>query len=155
VLKRSRLFRTLYYVGPLLLWMGFIFTMSTDNGSAAHTRPVVNSLLRRLWPTVDKYLSAEQVDSVDWGIRKCAHVTEYAILGILASRAVAFGNPPLRSRKAALPLLIGVLYALSDEYHQSFVPSRGASIVDVFFDSFGVVTGVAISRTRFGSDKTK
>lgn len=39
-------------------------------------------------------------------------------------------------------MLVGVLYAASDEFHQSFVPGRGPSIVDVGIDSLGVLTGI-------------
>ncbi len=39
-------------------------------------------------------------------------------------------------------MLVGVLYAASDEFHQSFVPGRGPSIVDIGIDSLGVLTGI-------------
>ena len=39
-------------------------------------------------------------------------------------------------------MLVGALYAASDEFHQSFVPGRGPSIIDVGIDSLGVFTGI-------------
>jgi VanZ family protein len=93
---------------------------------------------------VDKYLSPAAIERINWNVRKTAHVSEYAVLAILAYRAVAFGNPRFRSRNVILPLLIGVLYAASDEYHQSFIPSRFACAQDVFYDTAGVFAGMIL-----------
>ena len=65
-------------------------------------------------------------------IRKCAHLTEYAMLALLLWRAV---RKPVKNdprpwiwREARLALLLVVLYAASDEFHQLFVPSRDAAV---------------------------
>ena len=121
--------------------MGLIFFLSTDRGSAENTTSTLNSILARLFPGVIRYLTLPQISRVDWNIRKTAHITEYTILTIWAFRAYSFGNPRFRSRVLVAALLTGVLYAASDEYHQSYVPSREACAADVFFDSFGVMTG--------------
>lgn len=139
--NRPAVFRALYYVGPLLLWMAFIYSMSTDRASTTNTTPVVHSLLDRLFPWLSDLLTAETRDRVDFNIRKAAHVTEYAIFAILAFRAVAFGNPHYRNRNTVVPILLGILYAASDEYHQSFYASRDGAAADVFYDTFGVITG--------------
>ena len=64
-------------------------------------------------------------------LRKCAHVTEYAILLL----ARAFG-------REAPALAAGVLYAVSDEVHQSFVSGRHASPIDVAIDTAGLLLGL-------------
>jgi VanZ family protein len=133
------------YVVPLLLWMAVIFFMSTPTGSADNTRPIVRSILRRLFPDVGRYLSAEQVDQVDIVIRKGAHVAEYTIFGLLAYRAFRFGRRDFKGRYPASAIALGLLYAASDEYHQSFFPSRGASPVDVMIDLAGVSVGTLFS----------
>jgi VanZ family protein len=66
-------------------------------------------------------------------LRKCAHVTEYAILGALLMRALEQPLPAWAT---------GVLYAVSDEVHQSFVRGRHAAPLDVAIDSVGVALGV-------------
>ncbi|MGH3134716.1 MAG: VanZ family protein [Gaiellaceae bacterium] len=71
----------------------------------------------------------------DLVLRKMAHVAEFALLGALLVRA---------SGKAGLALGLGVLYAVSDEIHQSFVPGRMGSAVDVAIDTLGVVCGVVL-----------
>lgn len=125
--------------------MSVIFFASTPTGSAENTRPVVHSILRRLFPDVIRYLTTEQIDQVDWIIRKGAHVTEYAILALLAYRAFRFGRPNFQHSYPAATLLLGAIYAASDEYHQSFFPSRGASVMDVLIDILGVAVGIALS----------
>lgn len=142
--KAPRLVRAAYYVAPLLVWMLLIFGLSTDAGSAERTKPAVGGILHRLFPGLAHRLTPAQVERVDWNIRKSAHVTEYAILAILAYRAVCFGNPTFRNRNVTLPFLIGVLYAASDEFHQSFYASRGAKAADVTFDTFGVTLGLLL-----------
>jgi VanZ family protein len=129
---------------PVLLWMGLIFFGSTDRGSAGHTMGFIEPFLRWLMPR----LSDASIDRLHFLIRKCAHITEYAILGGLAMRAIAAhckgcfaGN---RWRIAGGALVVAALYAASDEYHQSFVPSRGASVDDVCIDAFGASVGIGI-----------
>jgi VanZ family protein len=68
-------------------------------------------------------------------IRKCGHVGEYFIFGVLLFRAI---RAPVRGwdvRWAFLAILIAALYASSDEIHQIFVPTRGASIWDALLDT--------------------
>lgn len=74
-----------------------------------------------------------------------AHVAEYLVFGGLAFRVVrtylAGGAVPVL---AALALALSVLYGMSDEFHQSFVPNRDANWLDVGFDAVGAAIGVAL-----------
>jgi VanZ family protein len=71
----------------------------------------------------------------DTVLRKIAHTAEYAVLGLLLARAVT---------RTETALLLGVLYATSDEMHQSFVAGRRGSPVDVAIDALGVLCGIAL-----------
>jgi VanZ family protein len=71
----------------------------------------------------------------DLVLRKLAHAAEYAVLGLLLARAV---------RNASLAVALGVLYAISDEVHQSFVAGRQGSPLDVLVDAVGVTVGVLV-----------
>ena len=78
----------------------------------------------------------------DLVLRKLAHLTEYAVLGALLYRALA---------RPWLAILVGGLYAVSDEIHQHFVRGRHAAWYDVVIDTVGVTIGVVIwSRSRWG-----
>jgi len=76
---------------------------------------------------------------IDLFLKKVAHLLEYAVLAILLHRGV--GN-----EGGGWALLIGGLYAVSDEFHQSFVPGRDAALLDVAFDILGVLLGLYIAR---------
>ena len=81
--------------------------------------------------------------------RKIAHLTEYALLGLLAARAFR-GSPRegLRARWFLAALALVVVYALVDEYHQSFVPSRTGSIYDSLIDMTGGLAALLIAWRR-------
>ena len=72
----------------------------------------------------------------DLVLRKLAHATEYAVLGFLLARVVSI----------APALLIGVLYAVSDELHQTFVSGRHGAPRDVAIDAAGVAIGLLVHR---------
>jgi VanZ family protein len=77
----------------------------------------------------------------DLMFKKGAHVTVYAILYFLLFRAFHSTQPRQRAhggRACAYPAVIAVLYAISDEVHQSFVPFRNATVLDVIIDATGI-----------------
>lgn len=154
-MTRTKLGAFAYYVLPLLLWMLVIYSLSTDKASADVTRPAVGSIVERLFPWLKERLDYQFVDAVDYVVRKLGHVTEYLILAILAYRAFAFGSPRFRSRNIWLPYILCVLYASSDEFHQSFYASRGPSISDVFIDAGGAALGLLICVWRWVIDHLK
>lgn len=65
---------------------------------------------------------------IDFVVKKTAHVTEYAILFWLVWRA---------GKSLKLSLAITILYALTDEWHQTFIPGREGTLRDVGFDTIG------------------
>jgi VanZ family protein len=128
---------------PVALWMAFIFIGSTDLMSAEHTSRYLTPLL--LWLKPD--ISLETVAQIHFLVRKTAHLTEYAILAILLMRALREKATSLW-RGAAVVFVVAVLFALADEYHQSFVASRTSSLGDAAIDSAGVLLGIFIYRAR-------
>jgi VanZ family protein len=132
----------LRYWLPLLIWLGVIFLGSTDLMSAEHTSRFIVPFL--LWLKPD--MSPATIRSILFAVRKCAHVTEYAILALLLWRALR-SSPTLRVKMSTLfgeVLLACLLFAASDEFHQSFVKSRTPSIRDVVLDSAGAALGLLI-----------
>ncbi|HYY57302.1 MAG TPA: VanZ family protein [Pyrinomonadaceae bacterium] len=127
---------------PLLVWMALIFFFSTGELSASNTSRILRPLLLWLFPGI----SEERILLAHFITRKAAHFTEYAILALLAARAFSTSSRPLVRRGwfvAALTLV--VLYALSDEYHQSFVPSRTGSVYDSLIDMSGGTTALLLA----------
>ena len=127
--------------GPLLLWMALIFFFSTGELSASNTSRIVRPLILWLYPGT----SEETLDLVHFFVRKAGHFTEYAILALLAARAfLSTSQQPLRRHWFIVSLLVVVLYALSDEFHQTFVPSRTGSIYDSLIDMTGGLTALLL-----------
>jgi len=130
---------------PLLFWIAFISFASSGSFSASNTSLIVGPLLHWLFPNA----SPETLDVVHAIVRKIAHFLEYALLGVLAARAFR-GSPKAAVRGHWLVICVAliVFYALVDEYHQSFVPSRTASIYDSFIDMAGGLTAVVVVAWR-------
>ena len=77
-------------------------------------------------------------DRLDRVVKKGGHVLGYALLAIAYWRGLQF-----RTDRRWIAWLCAVLYAMSDELHQSFVPGRSASVWDVVvFDNLGALLGV-------------
>lgn len=105
---------------PALIWMGFIFYLSS----------VPN-------------LKTELGNFYDILLRKGAHIFEYFVLVVLLW--YAFSSIKIwRSAKFNLIFIISFLYAASDELHQSFVPTRSGNFVDLGVDSLGIVAGLVL-----------
>lgn len=119
--------------------MAIIFAGSSDLMSAEHTSRIIGPLFRWLFPTITPLALAR----IEFLIRKAAHVSEYAVLAVLFYRA--FVNTVFPSRRvlsAGVVLLSCAAYAASDEFHQSFIPSRTASLRDVMIDICGAMAAI-------------
>jgi VanZ family protein len=105
---------------PLFFWLLLIFICS-----CFHKTPIPPSRI------------------IPWD--KIAHATEYAILGYLAARAAYFaGVRWLQAHFMAVTIVFGFFYAISDEWHQYFVPGRSADPADAAADLIGVFLGCVI-----------
>ena len=134
--------RFVRYWMPAIVWMAVIFLGSTDMLSAAHTSRFLVPFLRWL----DPQISLAALNAIQFGIRKLAHLTEYAILAALLWRALR-GGTRWQAKMSILVFLTWIacaIFAASDEFHQSFVPSRTSSPVDVMIDVIGALIGLAI-----------
>ena len=132
----------LKYWLPLLVWLGVIFLGSTSLTSAEHTSRLIVPILLWLKPG----MSPKTIWIILVIMRKCAHVSEYAILALLLWRALRSG-PTLRTKLPTLfnaVLLACAVFAASDEFHQSFVKSRTPSVGDVLLDVVGALFGLLI-----------
>ena len=148
VLRHDRLWRYL----PLLLWIVFISFASTAEFSAVNTSTVLRPLVLWFLPTI----SEAKLATVHFILRKLGHFTEYAILAYLARRAfVSSSYDFLRRYWFQWALGLVVAYALLDEFHQSFVPSRTASIYDSLIDVAGGITVLLLMKLFRGGANSR
>ena len=124
---------------PVLLWMVFIFIGSTDLMSAEHTSRFIGPFLRWFVPDI----APATIISIQLFVRKCAHLTVYAILAALLYRAFLQSIGRLGSA-GVFAFVVAVAYASLDEFHQSFVVSRSGSPIDVAIDAAGALIGLML-----------
>ncbi|MFQ5867294.1 MAG: VanZ family protein [bacterium] len=96
-----------------------------------------------LWCGTIFYLSSLPNLATPWGtwdiiLRKIAHITEYGILAFLIWRAIFHSIKINLSKTYAWSGALSLLYGISDEIHQSFVPTRQGSIYDILIDGLGI-----------------
>lgn len=143
-MKRSNIRLAVYGLLTLAV-MCLIFALSAQNGeeSGNLSRWLMETafgrlLLQLLPPLTD---SGAALD-----IRKYAHLTEYAALGLFSCLFIlelCCERIPRLSSCISVPFCF--LYACSDEYHQTFVPGRVGQFTDVLFDMAGVAAGILLA----------
>lgn len=115
----------------VILWMGLIFKMSSYNGidSGNQSGFIVNFIAN--------IFNINNLDIISFIVRKIAHLSEYLILGILVHNLIKNYN-----KKTFIAILICIIYAISDEIHQIFVPGREFKLLDICIDSIGSIIGI-------------
>ena len=91
---------------------------------------------------------SELAPALDHVIRKTAHFTEYAALGFVLAAWLQHTRL-FHARAYWLAAIAGVIFAVSDEWHQTFVPGRSGELSDVLLDSLGSLVGVLLCFERF------
>lgn len=115
--RRSDLF--VRYWLPVLAWAGLIFALSSI-------------------PSLKSGLP----EPGDFVLRKLGHMVEYAVLALLLRRAL-WAHGLDQERNGIPTAALALLYAVLDEYHQSFVPGREGSPRDVLIDALGIGAALA------------
>jgi VanZ family protein len=137
--------RLIVALWPMAAWMALVFVMSTDFASESHTGHILVPLLRFFDPGI----SPQAIERVHFLVRKAGHVTEYAILALLILRALrVLRATPVAHWSWSLALtalLASAAYGATDEFHQTFVPSRGPAVHDVVIDSCGAAVGLTLA----------
>lgn len=156
-----------------LLWMLLIFMMSgaDDEASRAQSGSVCTFLCETFVEGFEEMTPEEQQrfeEALSFPIRKCAHFAEYTILGVLLTLTAAAWFPagvregetgavprPCASGSFLVrfggPFLAGLLYAVTDEIHQLYVPGRAGQLRDVLIDACGVFFGIFLTNRLRGS----
>ena len=147
----KRTVRRIFFGGAAVSWCIFIFLLSAEDAleSSMTSGGVIRFFCELFVPDFVTDTEAERaalIDSLQFWVRKAAHFTAYMILGALAAQ-VFMAIPRLKTafRMCLCAWGFSVLYAVSDEIHQSFVPGRAMQARDVLIDSAGALLGVVIS----------
>ena len=139
--KVKRLLRFLPMVAVMV--MIFVFSAMPGKESGATSGFLLTIIVKTAEWVSRSSVSPDTAEMLHMIIRKAAHFTEFATLGI--TTVIAFWKPSISKIKNALiPFAVSVLYAASDEFHQLFVPGRAGMIRDVCIDSLGTLTGIVI-----------
>jgi VanZ family protein len=137
--------RRAYYFGPVLVWMGLIFYYSGKAGSNVNSFGTVKKVLDLLARGMYEQLSYRTLDDLNYILRKTLHISEYTVLTLLLLRAAAFGTYPMPLKRLFGAGIVSLLYSMSDELHQHFVPGRTSSPEDVLIDSCGILLVLSLA----------
>lgn len=125
----------------VILWMALIFYLShqpatKSNGLSTGITEKIVEMVEKIAPDIDI-----DMGSFNHILRKNAHFFAYLVLGALVANGLRSCN--VNGYKCiGFALLICVLYAISDEIHQLYVPGRGGQVKDVIIDSAGALVGI-------------
>ena len=135
----------------LVVWMSIIFGFSAQpvKESVSFSEKVGRAVSETVVPGFRSWPEKKQnkfVKKIDFGVRKAAHFTEYAFLGMLW---IAFFHSVLRGRygckkEMIYSILASAVFAAGDEFHQLFVDGRHAKVHDVCIDTAGAITGILL-----------
>lgn len=132
----------------VMCWMIVIFLFSAKPADESEEMSLsVGKIIGRFFVSSYPEWTAEEqqkfAEKIDYPVRKSAHASEYAVLGVLVMEMLGtYGSKG--GARLLLSQGIGTLYAASDEFHQLFVPGRSGQVTDVMLDSAGVLAGILI-----------
>lgn len=139
---------------PVIFWMLVIFVLSHQDASrsGALSSGLLSRILSLLAPFLPPKLPLPLLHLV---LRKGAHFTAYLILSLLVLRTQE--DIPRSFRLKAL--LLCAFYAVTDEFHQTFIPGRAGLVTDVLIDTSGAALGILLqwggTRLRHGKPKNR
>ena len=119
-----------------------IFLFSSENANLSMNTS--NSVKDLLLSFLSKFAPESIIDFIDQYIRKLAHFTLYFLLGITTSNAINNGFSFRKHLAYGISSGICIIYAISDEIHQYFVPGRSCSIIDIGIDTLGILSGILL-----------
>lgn len=138
----------LFYIAwiPAILIMGVIYYFSSKPAvvSAESSMTIANGIIELYENITDAPLQEatrpEKVEKLDHIVRKCAHFLEYMVLAAALCLPLWIKGMEGK-RRILLAVVLTAVYAVSDEFHQTFVPGRSGELKDVLIDTSGAVLG--------------
>ena len=129
------------FIALTVMWTAVIYMFSFQSGeqSGDMSGSILETMLAFFMPSVLK--QPEKLEMFHLILRKCAHFTEFMILGVLSSLALKYMK---HGQKVIAGLGYCILVAALDETLQLFVSGRAGRVMDVLIDSAGAVTGIVL-----------
>lgn len=130
----------------VLVWMGIIFFFSSQTAleSSGQSGILIRTILSWFDSSFETLTAAGQelrIEALQHVVRKLAHMSIYAVLGMLCMGAL-YTHRLKKWHRPCFAVAISVLYAMSDEWHQTMVAGRSGELRDVCIDSGGALLGV-------------
>ncbi len=142
--------RVLSYWIPPILWSAGILAASGPTFAADQTGGWLRAILVAIYGSVP---DESTLLLLHFGIRKLAHLTEYAVLGMLLFRAIRGDSAGWRLPWSLLAVILALVVAASDEGLQSLRPKRTGSLADLVIDGAGATIAQIFCRRRIVSDR--
>ncbi|MDP5274727.1 VanZ family protein [Chengkuizengella axinellae] len=153
--KRKQL-KFITSLAVVFLWMLLIFYLSSQVASQSDN--LSRNVSEVVIVTVDNITPKHDINinTMNHFVRKNAHFFTYLVLGLLVIIAIRRSDM-IGFKSYTLAFAICILYAISDEFHQLYVPGRGPEVRDVLIDSLGSLVGISMYYllTLFGIQKQK
>lgn len=142
IISSMRVIRTVSWLA-VIIWMAVIFYLSSQTSTDSNR--LSTGVTEHVAYTVEYVSASEDMNILHLNrvVRKNAHFIAYLILGILVIQAMRRFSIAWQ-KCVVYSLLICITYAVSDEWHQQFVPGRGPEIRDVWIDSIGAIVGIGL-----------
>lgn len=139
----------------VIIWMLLIFLLSSMNSNKSNEKSmntidtIINNTLDITNGTglTDKHPTQKKkqsvIESINKPLRKVAHASVYFVLLILVINLLRTYNMNL-NKSILIAIIICFIYAITDEYHQTFVEGRTGQFSDVLIDTLGAIIGAFI-----------
>lgn len=149
-----------------IIWMIVIFIFSAQSGDTSGNMSggLTDFIVSIIYSDFEEFSPERQIeilDTVHYIIRKGAHFTEFAILGLLSlltmlTRVCSTNEAAIikkwrnyNVKTCVIAFIFSTFYAITDEFHQIFVSDRGPAIKDVLIDSSGALAGILFTSLMF------
>lgn len=144
---KTKITRLIFFILTIATFVT-IFIFSNQNGeesgetSRGFTRVIIEAI------PMTKYLEEERkiklIENAQIIVRKLAHFSIYTVVGINLMGFINTYDKLKQKDKILITILVGIIYAISDELHQMFTGGRTPAIRDICIDTLGVIFGLIV-----------
>ncbi|MGQ7889883.1 VanZ family protein [Paenibacillus sp. WC2504] len=157
MIKKSNILKFLLYVLPILILLGLIYGLSSQTHQMQDLKPWIKKKISE--KTINEHFLGTSINYgaetislktssassfVEFLVRKFAHLFIYGVLGGLIARLLHVFLRCGFGRNFLISVLLCTVYAVSDEFHQSFIKDRSSKPADVVLDAVGAIFGILL-----------